>query len=162
MADSKDQGSKVTPTSAGALKKGSYVLLKGWPCKVTDIKTSKTGKHGHAKCNITGKCILNGKSYNEVQPSHAHMSEPLVTISEYQVLYIDEDEGTISCLDQNDEEYTLSLLPEEEIYQTLLKTYEENEDGDNDVVINVYTAAKAKGSEYELVEFLKEVRTQSG
>lgn len=152
----------VKPTSAGALKKNGYVMLKGFPCKITDIKTSKTGKHGHAKCNITGKCILSGKSYNEVQPSHAHMGEPVVTITEYQVLFIDEDEGTISALDGNNEEHTLQFKKDEEIYQGLLEMYNENEDvDDKDIVINVYNAPRAKGSEYESVEHLKEFRTQA-
>jgi translation initiation factor 5A len=36
------------------------VLLKGQPCKVIEMTTSKTGKHGHAKANITGIDIFNG------------------------------------------------------------------------------------------------------
>ena len=36
-------------------------FLKEKPCKIIDITTSKTGKHGHAKANITGIDIFTGK-----------------------------------------------------------------------------------------------------
>lgn len=35
------------------------------------MKTSKTGKHGHAKCNITGISVINGKKYTDIKPAHA-------------------------------------------------------------------------------------------
>ena len=37
------------PEAGGSLKKGAYAILKGHPCKITDVSTSKAGKHGHAK-----------------------------------------------------------------------------------------------------------------
>ena len=40
---------KNVPISAGQLKKGQFVVFKERPCKIIDMKTSKTGKHGHAK-----------------------------------------------------------------------------------------------------------------
>lgn len=48
---------------AGALKKGSHVVIKGFPCKIIDYSTSKTGKHGHAKANIVGIDIFSGRKY---------------------------------------------------------------------------------------------------
>ncbi len=62
--------SLTTPIDAHSCKKGTYVMLKGCPCKIVDVKVSKTGKHGHAKCNITGIDCLTGKKCNEVHPGH--------------------------------------------------------------------------------------------
>merc|ERR1712080_329747 len=62
--------SHTHPKEAHHVKKGCYVMLKDRPCKIVEVKTSKTGKHGHAKCNITGLDILTGKKYNEVHPGH--------------------------------------------------------------------------------------------
>ena len=50
---------------AGAIKKGMYILIKDNPCKVVEVTTSKTGKHGHAKAHITAIDIFTGKKYEE-------------------------------------------------------------------------------------------------
>ena len=45
-----DAGASLTvPVQAGQLRKGDFVCINGFPCKVVDVSTSKTGKHGHAK-----------------------------------------------------------------------------------------------------------------
>lgn len=43
------------------------------PAQVVDVSTSKTGKHGHAKCNFTGVDIFTGKKYEDMTPSSHNM-----------------------------------------------------------------------------------------
>ena len=62
--------SETIPIKAGSCKKGVHVMLKGNPCKVIDVSTSKTGKHGHAKINITGIDIFSGKNIKKVHQHH--------------------------------------------------------------------------------------------
>ena len=44
--------SETYPKQCSALRKGEYVMLKNHPCKISEMSTSKTGKHGHAKVKI--------------------------------------------------------------------------------------------------------------
>jgi translation initiation factor 5A len=49
------------------------MVIKGRPCKIVDVSTSKTGKHGHAKCNFVGVDIFTGKKYEDMTPSSHNM-----------------------------------------------------------------------------------------
>lgn len=56
-----DSGASSTyPQQCSALRKNGFVVIKGKPCKIVEMSTSKTGKHGHAKvfmfaCYLTEK-----------------------------------------------------------------------------------------------------------
>lgn len=81
-----DSGSSLTyPQQCSALRKGGHVLLKGFPCKVVDMSTSKTGKHGHAKVHLVGIDIFTGKKYEDISPSTHNMEVPNVSRADYQV-----------------------------------------------------------------------------
>lgn len=44
--------SATYPVQCSSLRKNGFVMIKGRPCKVMEMSTSKTGKHGHAKVRI--------------------------------------------------------------------------------------------------------------
>ena len=90
--------SETIPIQAGSVKKGVHVVIKGNPCKVVDISTSKTGKHGHAKASITGVDIFTGKKYQDISPTSHNIMQPIVTRKDYQLLEISED-GFLSLMD---------------------------------------------------------------
>lgn len=67
-------------------------MIKGHPCKVSDVSTSKTGKHGHAKCNFTAIDIFTNKKYEDIVPSTHNTHVPNVTRKDYSLVDISEDD----------------------------------------------------------------------
>jgi len=98
--DNVDAGaSKTYPAQASSLRKGGHVMLKSKPCKIVDISTSKTGKHGHAKCHIVGLDIFEGKKYEDISPSTHNMTVPVVTLKTYTLLNV--DDGFLELMDDD-------------------------------------------------------------
>eukprot|EP00802_Teleaulax_amphioxeia_P008746 Tamp_08755.p2 GENE.Tamp_08755~~Tamp_08755.p2 ORF type:complete len:160 (-),score=9.55 Tamp_08755:1438-1917(-) len=113
--------SDTIPIKAGSCKKGVHVMLKGNPCKVIDVSTSKTGKHGHAKINITGVDIFSGKKYQESSPTSHNLMQPVITKQDYQLIELDEDDF-LTLLDENGSvREDLTLDPEDNDLTNRLK-----------------------------------------
>jgi hypothetical protein len=69
-----------------ALRKNGFVVIKNRPCKIVDMSTSKTGKHGHAKVHLVAIDIFTGKKLEELCPSTHNMDVPNVRRQEYQLV----------------------------------------------------------------------------
>jgi len=89
--------SKTFPAQCSSLRKGGYVNLKGFPCKIVDMSTSKTGKHGHAKVHLVGVDIFSGKKYEDLSPSTHNMDVPEVTRVDFTLCDVTDD-GYISLM----------------------------------------------------------------
>ncbi|CAL9055303.1 unnamed protein product, partial [Musa banksii] len=92
--------SKTYPQQAGTIRKNGYIVIKGRACKVVEVSTSKTGKHGHAKCHFVGIDIFNNKKLEDIVPSSHNCDVPHVTRTDYQLIDISED-GFLSLLTEN-------------------------------------------------------------
>lgn len=69
-----------------ALRKNGFVVIKNRPCKIVDMSTSKTGKHGHAKVHLVAIDIFTGKKLEDLCPSTHNMDVPNVSRREYQLV----------------------------------------------------------------------------
>lgn len=149
------------PIEAHDVKKGKFCILKGKPCKVMDVKTSKTGKHGHMKCNITGIDVLTAKKYNDVVPGHANMIEFKLEKNEYQLIDIAEDGSSISCLDKDNNAVTVVTDPAEEIIKKLKADFDGGKQLNVTVIRAPVEGAKDVFTDMEMVESYKEDKTEA-
>ncbi len=75
-------------THAGSLKPGRYVVFDGLACVVKSVQTSRTGKHGHAKCRIEAVSIKDNRKIIKVIPAHDNVDTPVIEKKTAQVLSV--------------------------------------------------------------------------
>lgn len=114
------------PMQCSALRKNGHVVLKGRPCKVVEMSTSKTGKHGHAKVHLVGIDIFTGKKYDELSPSTHNMDVPNVSRNEYQLLNV--DDGFLSLMLPNGDTKDDVKVPEGEIGEQIQSEFKAGKD----------------------------------
>lgn len=114
------------------------MMIKGKPCKILSISVSKTGKHGHAKCNFLAVDIFTGKKLEDMIPSTHGTTVPIVNRSEWEIIDIDED-GVVTLMDEagtQKADLNLPLIPpgmDDEIRDCWA-------DGENTVNVSVQSA----------------------
>lgn len=103
--------SETIPMEAGQIRKGGLIMIKGQPCKVADVSTSKTGKHGHAKCNFIAYNIFNNKKLEDMVPSTHGTTVPVVSRTEYTLVDISDDDF-MTLMDSNGDTREDLMLPD--------------------------------------------------
>ena len=81
--------------SVGGLKKGDTIIIDDAPCKITDTATSRPGKHGHAKVNLTAVGILDGKKRQMVLPGHDRVEAPIIEKKSAQILSVSGNNASV-------------------------------------------------------------------
>lgn len=129
--------SDTYPVQCSSLRKNGYAMIKGHPCKIVDMSTSKTGKHGHAKVNMTGLDIFTGKKHEDICPSTHNMDVPVINRSDWQVIDIDDD-GFLTLMDDNGE--TREDLKTTQVFEDVLKDIEAKHEAGEDMMVTVLAA----------------------
>lgn len=94
-----------------SLKPGSYIIIDGVACKINKIETSKTGKHGHAKCRIDASSLIDNSRKVIVLPGHDKIDVPIIEKKGAQVLSVNEGRATV--MDEKSYETFELKIPEE-------------------------------------------------
>jgi len=118
--------SSTYPMQCSALRKNGFVVLKGRPCKIVEMSTSKTGKHGHAKVNMVGIDIFTNKKYEDMCPSTHNMDVPSIKRTDYQLLNISED--FMSLMSDNGDIREDLRCPEGDLGKEILSKFEAGEE----------------------------------
>ncbi|KAI9846587.1 MAG: Eukaryotic translation initiation factor 5A [Sclerophora amabilis] len=133
--ESADAGASLTfPQQCSALRKNGFVVIKSRPCKIVEMTTSKTGKHGHAKVHLTAIDIFNGKKLEDLCPSTHNMDVPNVTRKEYQLLDISDD-GFLNLMSDDGVTKDDVKIPDGEVGEKLERFFKIEEKDTNVVVL---------------------------
>merc|ERR1712034_44124 len=133
--ESADAGASATfPMQCSALRKNGFVVIKNRPCKIVDMSTSKTGKHGHAKVHLVAIDIFTGKKLEELCPSTHNMDVPNVTRKEYQLLDVTDD-GFLSLMADDGETKDDVKVPDGEVGEKIEKLFTTEEKDTNVIVL---------------------------
>ncbi|KAG5439529.1 hypothetical protein PCANB_002104 [Pneumocystis canis] len=108
-------GSSTFPVQCSALRKNGHVVIKGRPCKIVDMSTSKTGKHGHAKVHLVGIDIFTGKKLEDLSPSTHNMD-------------INIDDGFLNLITSDGSTKDDIRLPEGELGEKIVSDFNEGKD----------------------------------
>ncbi|KAH0579756.1 translation initiation factor eIF5A [Termitomyces sp. 'cryptogamus'] len=120
-------GASLTyPMQCSALRKNGHVVIKGRPCKIVDMSTSKTGKHGHAKVHLVALDIFTGKKLANISPSTHNMDVPNVSRNEYQLVNI--DDGFLNLMTNDGVAKDDVKLPEGDLGKQIQSDFDEGKD----------------------------------
>merc|ERR1711881_470068 len=92
-------------------------MIKGRPCKIVEMSTSKTGKHGHAKVHMVALDIF---------PSTHNMEVPNVKRTDYQLVNI--DDGFMTLMDDGGDTKEDLKLPNDDVGKEIEKKFENGEE----------------------------------
>jgi len=122
-----DAGASDTyPMQCSALRKSGFVMIKGRPCKIVEMSTSKTGKHGHAKVHMVALDIFTGKKYEDICPSTHNMDVPNVSRKDYQLMNIEDD--YLSLMDEGGDQREDLKVPEGTIGDEIRTAYKDDKE----------------------------------
>jgi len=125
--DAAGSGASLTfPMQCSALRKNGHVVIKGRPCKIVDMSTSKTGKHGHAKVHLVAIDIFTGKKLEDISPSTHNMDVPNVSRTEYQLVNI--DDGFLNLMTQDGTSKDDVKVPDDDIGKGINSDFENGKD----------------------------------
>lgn len=97
-----------SPLASSSLQYSQFTFCE----QVIDVSTSKTGKHGHAKCHFVAEDIFTGKRCDELVPAGHNLEVPVVSKAEYTLLDIDDDDH-MSLMDEKGDTREDLKLPDD-------------------------------------------------
>lgn len=77
---------ETTSQQASTVKKGDYIILKGYPCRITDTPTSN--RKDQMKTNFVGVDIFTGKKHEDSLFSTSDVNVLVPIYKEYQLVSI--------------------------------------------------------------------------
>ena len=97
--------------NASQARPGTMININGEPATVRSMDTSKTGKHGAAKCRIEAIEVFSGNKKVLAVPGHERFEVPLVEKKKAQVLEVTDSSASVMDLESY-ETIDIPFMPE--------------------------------------------------
>jgi translation elongation factor P/translation initiation factor 5A len=154
-----DLTSRLIPIHAHDLKNGMWSLddKSGMPGTVSDLKMSKTGKHGHAKFTYKLRMPHSGRSSSLMHPGGDHLYQPVMEKLDYLVSHMDGDD--VVCLDENYEEIYFKLSSTRtDVYPKVKETIETGQEEGKDVFVTILEGPMKLKEDIKLLQIITEAK----
>ena len=102
------------------MQKGHVALIQGVPAKLTDKTVSKTGKHGHAKANMSFVEFFGTKKIEASESTSASLDIPILVIKNDPIVQVTEGKDM-----NNLPEYTVTTNDAKGVLNTYTITKEQ-------------------------------------
>jgi len=155
-----DLSSRLIPMHAHDLKNNMWCLddKSGLPGVVSDLKMSKTGKHGHAKFTYKLRMPHSGRASSLMHPGGDHLKRPVMEKIEYLVSHLDGDDDLI-CFNDDYEEIYFKVDPERDVYPKIEEAIEKGQSEGKDVYVTVLEGPMKQGNkEIEILQLVTDVK----
>lgn len=100
-------GEKIS-CSANELREGKYLLVDGIPCRIVNIETSKSGKHGGAKMRITAIGVFEGQKKVLLTPGDQNVEVPIIKRRNVLIMNVSGKVADVMDLESN-EQYNIEI-----------------------------------------------------
>jgi len=135
---------------ANTVRVGSVIMFESrngrdaFPCKVVEMDTAKTGKHGGRKIMLVGLNVINGKKHQHMVMSDERVFLPTCTRTEYQCVNVvterGEDQGFVTVRD-GDKTRDIPFTVDDETGERLIRLFEA---GDSNLLVGVIACCGAE------------------
>ena len=136
MSDEVDLESKILPIEAHNIKNGMWLLddKSGFPGVVSDVKRSKTGKHGHAKVTYKLRMPHSNRVSSLMHAGKDRLFQPSMQKIDYLVSHMDNNNEDIVLVDNESSEslyFKLCNDTRKSVYDKMIKTINTCENNNN-------------------------------
>ena len=154
--EEQDLSHLLQPITAHDLKNNAWCIddKSGYPGQVTQLKKSKTGKHGHAK--ITYKLVMpfTGKSSNPMHPATDQLMRPVMTKTDYIFIKFinDDDQQVVEC--KNNETGKISniiISPQPKYYEKVINSINKKKKNET-VILSVLNGPKYSAKKIAIIQ----------
>ncbi|PAA64919.1 hypothetical protein BOX15_Mlig028547g1 [Macrostomum lignano] len=146
-ADSADEGLRYDNVRCSELRVKGFVLIGGRPCKIVEMSSSKTGKHGSCKIHLVAIDVFTGKKRVTAYTSSDVVQVPLVEKRECQLVRIvmnndddSRDPGQLLVAEKSGSTATVGLCPDKAAQLLEATRHCIRDDNEYPVIVTVMSA----------------------